>query len=434
VLVASLARRKDGRWAAFECGIVLPRQNGKGAILEARELAALFLTGDPLIIHSAHMFDTSMEHFYRLLSLIEDTPDLDQRVLKVTRSHGEEAIHVRGGVRIRFRTRTKGGGKGFSCDTLVLDEGMFLPEFAHGALLPTLSARPNPQVFYAGSAVDQEIHEHGVVFARVRERGHRGDPSLVYFEWSLELAHPGEVTEEIATDPAAWTSSNPALGIRINEEHVGHEQRSMDPRTFAVERLNVGDWPRTDAEVVGVIPIERWDHLLDTSSVLLDPVCLAYDVSPERTGSIAAAGRNRDGRWHVEVLAHRTGTNWLPSKLAELTERHDPLVVVCDGYGPSGSLVHAVGEAGVSVTTVSANEHGQACGLLSDAVSEDNLRHLGSQELRTALKGAATRPLGDAWAWSRKASNVDISPLVATTLSLWAAMQRPDLSDDPVIW
>jgi hypothetical protein len=35
------------------------------------------------------------------------------------------------------------------------------------------------------------------------------------------------------------------------------------------------------------------------------------------------------------------------------------------------------------------------------------------------VKGAAKRPLGDAWAWSRKSSGVDISPLVAITLAVW---------------
>ena len=48
-------------------------------------------------------------------------------------------------------------------DCLILDEAMFLPEFGYGALLPTLSAWTNPQVWYTGSAVDQFVHDDGVV-------------------------------------------------------------------------------------------------------------------------------------------------------------------------------------------------------------------------------------------------------------------------------
>ena len=40
--------REDGKWAAFEVGVNVPRQNGKGGILEARALAGLFLFGERL--------------------------------------------------------------------------------------------------------------------------------------------------------------------------------------------------------------------------------------------------------------------------------------------------------------------------------------------------------------------------------------------------
>jgi len=155
VLTEALGERADGKWAAFEVGVVVPRQNGKGGILEARELAGLFLLGERFIVHSAHQFDTSLEAFMRLLHLIEGTPELEKNVKKVSRSHGEEGIELKTGQRIRFRTRTSNGGRGFTGDCLILDEAMSLPVTAHGALLPTLSARPNPQVWYLGSSVDQ---------------------------------------------------------------------------------------------------------------------------------------------------------------------------------------------------------------------------------------------------------------------------------------
>jgi ABC-type hemin transport system substrate-binding protein len=93
--------------------------------------------------------------------------------------------------------------------------------------------------------------------------------------------------------------------------------------------------------------------------------------------------------------------------------------VVCDERGPAGALIAQLKNAGIQVETVSAAEHAQACGVLVDAVDQQRARHLGTPELAAAIKGAAKRPLGDAWAWSRKSSTVDISPLVAVTLALW---------------
>lgn len=425
VLTSSLGEKPDGKWAAFEVGVNVARQNGKGSILEARELTGLFLLAEErLIIHSAHQFDTSLEAFRRLWYLIESTPDLLRRVKRVSRSHGEEGIELFDGSRIRFRTRTKGGGRGFSCDCLILDEAMFLPETAYGALLPTLSARENPQVWITGSAVDQEVHEDGIVFARLRERGHRGDdPGLAYFEWSAPFETPDEVPD--ASDINLWAAANPGLGIRITPGHVAAEMRSMDPRTFAVERLGVGDWPATDGSVGEIITQEAWKALEDGLSQPQDPIFFAYDVSPDRKWStIAVSGRRRDDLFHIEVVERGPGTDWVPEKIASLTQKHKYVSVLCDGVGPGASLLHELAPFGVKVKALNTREYAQACGFLFDGVERKSLRHLGQPELASAIKGAATRPLSDAWAWSRKNSKLDISPLVACTLAHWGATEH----------
>lgn len=420
VLSRSLGERPDGKWSAFEVGLIVSRQNGKGAILEGRELAGAFLLGERLIIHSAHQFDTSLEAFRRLLFLIENTPELSRRVKRVSRSHGEEGIELMSRQRIRFRTRTKGGGRGFTGDCLILDEAMILPEDAHGALLPTLSARPNPQVWYTGSAVDQQVHEHGIVLARIRERGHAGDdPSLAYFEWSPDATL--DTVESIADQSETWAQANPGLGIRISTEHVERERRSMDPRTFAVERLGVGAWPATGGDDGQVIPVESWLGLVDIDSQPSGPVAFAFDITPDRSmAAISSAGRRSDGLWHGETVEHVRGTGRIVDRLVELTEAHDNVGVACDGAGPAGSLLPELLNRGVNVTAVTAKQYAQACGRLYDAVEQAVLRHLGTPELTSAIRGVTQRVLGgDAWAWSRKHSLVDISPLVAITLALW---------------
>src|SRR5204862_1979352 len=186
---------------------------------------------------------------------------------KISNAHGNEGIELLNGQRIRFRTRTKGGGRGFSGDCLILDEAMDIQSTAHGALLPTLSARPNPQVWYTGSSVDREVHEHGLVLAGIRERGLRGDdPSLTYLEWSAPFDDPEEVDPAAAKDPANWAAANPGFGIRISEGHIASEQRSLAPRTFAVERLGVGDWPATIDLGDQVISDQVWGARADVQS------------------------------------------------------------------------------------------------------------------------------------------------------------------------
>lgn len=424
VLERSLAVGDAERWAAFEVGVNVARQNGKNAILEVRELAGVLCFGERLVIHSAHLADTSREGFARLENLIDANAWLSAKVRHIWRTNGHEAIEFTDGARIRFRTRTKGGGRGFSADCVIFDEAMVLMEASLAAILPVVSAKENPQVWYTGSAVDQEIHDYGLAFSRVRSRGVKGgDPRLAYFEWSVDYATPDKVPVQALEDPRVWQQANPALGIRISEENVQAERRAMSRRTFAVERLGVGDWPDPDATRQTVIPLDDWNKLTDAKSALRDPIVLSFDVKPDRARScIAAAGHRRDGLFHVEIVDDRAGTDWVAERLAGLVERHEVSHVVCDAVSPAASLVPDVEQQGMKVTMLNTSEYAQACGRIVDAVASRGLRHLGTGELVEAIDGAVTRPLGDAWAWSRKrSSGVNIAPLVAVTVALFVA-------------
>lgn len=448
VLKGSLGVRGDGRWQTREVGVNMPRQNGKGEILIARELFGLFELGERLVIHTAHEFKTSAEHFRRLEDVVRETPELHGRVKRnpsgrivgYRYSHGEECIELQDGARIEFKTRTKSGMRGFAgVDLLVLDEAMIISEAAHSSAMPIIRASKasrGAQLWYAGSAVDQEIHEHGVVWARVRERGIAGtDPALTYFEWSVDVEHPNDVSDEMALDAALWRRVNFAIGRgRVLEEHMEWERRAMSRRSFAVELLGAGDYPSTDGSADVLIGEEQWADVLDEASELADPVCLAFDVSPDRRTAIVAAGLNAEGRMHVEVVSCGPGTGWLVERMAALQARHEVVEVVCDGFGPSGAIARRVDDAGVTVRRLNAGEYSQACGLFLDAVGEKMLRHIGQLELDAAVRGARPRPLVDRWAWSRTRSLVDISPLVAATLAVWSAIENDVGDQETVIW
>ena len=55
-LTQSMGTAAGGLWSNFEVGLLVCRQVGKNAILEARELAGLFLLDESLLIHTAHEF------------------------------------------------------------------------------------------------------------------------------------------------------------------------------------------------------------------------------------------------------------------------------------------------------------------------------------------------------------------------------------------
>jgi hypothetical protein len=411
ILDGGLGERADGQWSAFEVAEFMPRQNGKGSVIEGRQLGGLFLFPEKLIIYSAHEFKTAQEMFRRILSLVEGRDWLSRKVLRVRTSHGEEGIELRDGTRLRFVARSGGSGRGFTCDCLILDEVMILGAQSMAALLPTLSARPNPQIWYAGSAGLEGSEQQ----RRIRARGLTGtDPNLAYYEWSVP-----DDTDDL-DDRAGWAQANPGLGIRLTEEFIGRERAAMPELEFARERLGIWSDARREAVIDPVI----WDRLADPRSNALDPVTFAFDVTPDRSmAAIACAGRREDGRLHGEVIDYRPGTSWVVPRLVELVQKWHPHAVLLDPAGPAGSLLPELGFAAAEVgepTQVSSREMAQACGLVYDLATQDGLRHMGQPMLDMALLGAKQRPLGDAWAWARKGV-ADICPLYAFTLAVLGA-------------
>jgi phage terminase large subunit-like protein len=284
VLQAAMGVRGDGRWASPQVAVSAPRQNGKSQLIVARALAGVLLFDEKTIIVSAHQQDTAREVFTKLVDIIETNPALEARVADkgIMRALNRESIRFRGGQVIRFKARSTGGGRGFSCDCLLLDEAQILGAPAWAAIRPTMSARPNPQVWLLGTPPTPQ--DDGEVFGRFRSTGLEGKQArLAYLEWS---AGPGDDLD----DPETWARANPAFGDRISHDAIADERATMSDAQFALERLGMWDEALTHA----VIDPASWAAVADESSVAVDRLALAVDVSPDRSvASIALAGQSR---------------------------------------------------------------------------------------------------------------------------------------------
>lgn len=396
----ALTTGPDGRWATREAALICPRQNGKGRVLEAVELAGLFLFDEELILHSAHEFKTATEAFRRIWSWIESTPDLDRQVHRKLQNNNDMSIELRAGQRLRFVARTGGSARGFSGDRIVLDEAYNLPDQAISALVYTTSARDNPQIWYTSSA-PLPVESSGVL-RRICKRGRSGDPSLVYSEYKSD-------DDADLDDEAAWREANPGYPQQIPPEAIRLELGISLPADFARERLGI--WP-DEFEAHRVIPAAAWAACAVDQQSPTGPLVYALDVSPDG-GSAAVA--ISDGTL-LEVVAHRAGTAWV---VPECRARNDQITeIVLDPAGPAGSLVGPLQLAGVPVREVKLRDHVQACGQLLNAITDRAVTHLGQPALDAAVAAADRRDVGDGgWLWSRRRSTVDISPLVAVTLA-----------------
>ena len=432
VLRHALGENTEGKWAAFEVALLVARQNGKGSILEALELAGLFLFGDRLILHSAHEYRTAMEAFLRVRTLIDNTDSLRRKVRRIVNTNGEEGIELLNGARLRFIARSKGAGRGFSADRLIWDEAYALTAEQVEAQMPVLSARPNGQIWYTSSPPLDAVT--GAQLFRVRRRALAGDASLAYFDYGAEGCLDNLTGVDLDNRPL-WAATNPALGHRISEASIERERAAMSPEGFARERLGI--WPPDLSEGFQVIPADDWEAAFDTESEIDGPLVLAAAVSLDRSrAAIAVCGRRADGKPHVEITStalrsdNRNGTSWVVPRLVQLAERNHPAAIVMDEFGPTGSLIPAAEEAGLEVTRMGTAAAARAYGMFYDAVSGADpdgrvLRHIGQPELTAAVAGAKRRQLGEGFAWDRRAATVDITPLVAATNALYGFATRP---------
>jgi hypothetical protein len=453
VLRHSLGERDDGRWAAFEVGLIVGRQNGKNSCLEARELAELFLVaplaGPRLIIHSAHQFKTALEHFRRMKRRILETPELRRRVKGPVRrglpagirdSHGEESIELVDGSRLVFQARTSSGGQGagFAGVTLLVwDEAWNLPDSVIGFVLPTLSAMtlgtPGVQVWYTSQAVNQLAMPYGLHLARVRERGTAGESGMFFAEWSVDEAEFAR-RPEMADDPVALAQANPSLGCLIALEHVRRERAGAMPwHEFLAHRLGIGDWPDTSAESGRVISSAQWLACAepDQANRVTSIPTFAIDANTDQTwASIGVAGDRADGLGQFAVVEHARGMEWVVPLAAQLQREFRRSRFVIDKRGPAAELVDALKKARVRLIESSTEDLAVACGQFLDAVVHQTVRYPVPQpDLDEALAAARKAPLGDRWKWGRRQSTgADISPLVACTLALWAHRARPGRS------
>lgn len=435
VLTHGLGQRDDDEWTAKRAQVWVPRQNGKGGIIETLELGWLFLTKEDLVIHSAHRYQTAMRAYVRLRKIIQNAPHLHKRVRIYRDTNGEQSIELKDGRLIKYATRSRTGQVGFSAPKVVLDEAQELTTEQMGAILPTVSAMPHWQVWFLGTPPSfPDAWAYGL-----REDGIAGKPRLAYFDWGIDFDPTTDDGRRRVLDPETWYRSNPALGIRIERETVEDESGPSGlGDLFAQQRL--GYWLPRARKGGGPVSAEAWAALADPRARRQERIVLAVQVSHDRakTAIVACGPRpDRPEELLLAVVDYRPGTHWVVDRLVELKAKWSPVAIVMQDKGPTGSLLDAMRSRGLTpaadrkkpkpgdVRIPWSDDVADGFGKFVDAVAQHRLWHLDEGPLNQAIAAAGTRALGGATAWDYRAT-VDVSPLLAATLALWGWESQPE--------
>lgn len=441
--------------------LLVGRQNGKTTVMTYLILWRMFTDGARLTIGTAQSLEKAAEAWEQVTAIAKAIPELDGEIAHVKEGKGSQLLELDTGEKYRPAATNRRGGRGFTGDLVFMDE---LREHqtwqAWSAVSKTQQARERAQLYGVSNAGDAA----SIVLRHLRKIAHLacGDPdglnvdalgaavideeledaapemelgedSMGIFEWSAE---PGVSIH----DRDGWARANPSMGhFPGMERKIASDVRSDPEWEFRTEVLC--QW--FAGSVNGPFPPGAWLQGMDEESRFAKKakVAVCVDVSWDRSiAHIAFAGRRKDGKIHVEVVASRAGTDWVVPWLTSKDRTRKYTAVAWQQKGaPVSSLSDAFEKSGLPVMPWEGTElsrgTGQFYDLVRAPVPEETERgvekewgvveifHRSQPILDVPANTAVTKPSGDAWLWDRAKSPVDAAPLVAVSGAVWALLQ-----------
>lgn len=413
------------KWVNNNCGLLVPRQNGKSELLIARIIGGMVFLGEALI-YTAHSDNTVSEikrrvqrFFYDAEEEIRDmlTDEFDKEPKSL------DYVELRNRARCVFRTRTRTNGLGSTNDTLILDEAQEETDAQQEALLPTISAgkSQNQQTIRAGTPPSGG--GNGTVFLRMRKNVLDGKTtSVCWQEWSVEtICDP--------KDEDAWYAANPSLGYFLMRSAVKTEASEMAIDSFNKMRLG---WI-AGIENMRAISDEMWTPLAVTKVRLPDHPSMVYAVkfAPDGSAVSLAVGVNMpDGRVHVELVERKpmsAGTGWLSAWLLQRWRK--PSKIIIDGAAGTQLLVEELvrSERKISkrILTPNVKEAGAAYAAFFEGIEHKRLTHFDQPALNVSIRTVKKRSIGRDGMFGYASMNTDIQsdPTEAAAFAYYGAVR-----------
>lgn len=416
-----MALDDDGKWANPDCGLSVPRQNGKTEMLICRIIGGMVFKGECLV-YTAHQTTTVDEIKRRVLRFFYDAqPEI--RDLLTSEFDKEpksfDFVELRNGGRCIFRTRTRSSGLGYTSDTLLHDEAQEMNDAHEEALRPTISAgrQHNPQVIMAGTP--PTAGSAGTVFIRARRNVLQGkSENFCWQEWSVD-------TITATDDVDAWYATNPSLGYFVSERAIQAESTTMSQDSF--NKMRLGWYAGLDDK--RVISDDEWNALAVKEVKLPENPQLAYAVkfAPDRSAVTLAVGVIMGEKIHVEVIERKRmsdGQAWLVRWLLDRWRKANCIVV--DGAAGQGLLVEELLRSEPKIKkrllTPNVKEAGSAYAAFYQAIQDGTLTHYNQPLLNSAIRTAKRRDIGKDGMFGYAPLNpaIQMDPVDAVSFALYA--------------
>lgn len=442
VVDTALEVEPDGSWSYRTVVATTPRQSGKTTLVGPVNVHRALTRPQPCYFTAQRRQD-ARDTWLEIVNRVRRSPLAGAG--KIRESNGSEALTFPGGGRFSVFAPSEDALHGKANALVTVDEAWSF-DAAQGtaleqAILPTFTTTGGQLWLPSTAGHGESTWLRGFV-DKGRDAVDAGSTSgLAYFEWSLDDEHALAVGAGLDPDasPADRLAAlelvlagHPGTGRTLDRGALEQSAETMTPDQFLRAYGNV--WTATADRV---IPEHVWTAGLREPWTPPEPgrVALAFDAAVDRSdAAIAAAWRDTaGGPLRVDVIDQHPGTAWLVPRLRELAARWQPVGIGWAGGGPAVDLADELTRGGMNLQPTGGREYVAACAAFLAAAKDGRLEHAGRPALDAAVSGAATKPLGDSWAWSRRTSLASISPLTAATVAAWTFDHRPPPAARPVI-
>lgn len=413
----------DWKWVNTDCGLVVPRQNGKSELLIARIIGGMVFLGEALI-YTAQSDNTVTEikrrvqrFFYDAEAEIRDmlTEEFDSEPKSL------DYVELRNRGRCVFRTRTRTNGLGSTNDVLLLDEDQEETDAQQEALLPTISSGKSQNHQTIRTGTPPSGGSRGTVFLRMRKTVLEGKSTdICWQEWSVE-----NMTD--TKDTAAWYETNPSLGYFLMRSAVKSEAEKMAVDSFNKMRLG---WI-AGVESMRAITDEQWQPLaVETVNLPEHPnIVYAVKFAPDGSAiSLAVGVIMPNTKVHVELLERKpmsAGTTWVSTWLLARWRKCNKIII--DGAAGTQLLVEELirSERRLSkrILTPNAREAGAAYAAFYDGIERELLTHYDQPALNLSIRTVKRRSIGKDGMFGYASMNPDIQsdPTEAVAFAYYGA-------------
>lgn len=468
----------DGTGALrFQTAVVLiARQNGKSTLSQVLALWFMVVRKWPLVLGTAQDLTTAEEVWDGGVEILRNDDELAPLIERVIQVNGKKALVLAGRIRWMVKAANRKAGRGLSGNLILMDELREQQNWAAwGAITKTTQAQDDLLILCLSNAGDVA----SVVLRHLRTQAHiaLGDPDGIAGDELLEMTAPSaleadddfddefEDDEDLVPDGATiflaewsatpgvavkdrngWAQANPSLGHRIRIRKISDDSKTDPEWVFRTEVLC--QWP--DSVLDGPFPAGSWEKgrnkplVGEDGSVriaheheLVGDLVAGIDHSIDRSMTwIAVGGRNRQGKWQIELWAARSGTDWVKRWLRDEEWRKDHPSVTGKITAVTGQTSKGAPPAGLVLDLLAASENrydafrlgvdkleGGDIMLMSaalfDAVRDVEVMHNPQPPLDLAAGTATMKILGDGFVLDRRNSLADVAPLMAFGCALW---------------